>query len=112
MADFTPSTVPGCRVPFSILPDGRPVYDAFGPGYTLLRLDPEIAVTPLAAAMREAMVPLDIVDIQFADSKEAYDRKLILVRTDQHVAWRGDVVPEQVEHLVDRLRGRSDHAPR
>ena len=112
MADFTPSTVPGCRVPFSILPDGRPVYDAFGPGYTLLRLDPEIAVAPLVAAMREAKVPLDIVDIQFADSKEAYDRKLILVRTDQHVVWRGDVVPEQVKHLVDRLRGRSDHAPR
>src|SRR3954447_9825180 len=64
MADFTPSTVPGCRVPFSSLPDGRPVYDAFGPGYTLLRLEPEIAIAPLLAAMREAEVPLNIVDIQ------------------------------------------------
>lgn len=36
MADFTPSTIPGCRVPFSKLLDGRPVTDAFGPGYTLL----------------------------------------------------------------------------
>ena len=110
MADFTPSTVPGCRVPFSILPDGRPVYDAFGPGYTLLRLDPEIAVAPLVAAMGAAKVPLDVVDIRSADSKDAYDRKLILVRTDQHVVWRGDAVPDQVEQLVDRLRGRSDHA--
>jgi 2-polyprenyl-6-methoxyphenol hydroxylase-like FAD-dependent oxidoreductase len=111
MADFTPSTVPGCRVPFSVLPDGRPVFDAFGPGYTLLRLDPEIAITPLVAAMREAKVPLQIVEIESAEPTDAYDRKLILVRTDQHVVWRGDVVPEQVEQLVDRLRGRSDHAP-
>ena len=48
MADFTPSTVPGCRVPFSALPDGRPVYDALGPGYTLLRLDSEIEIAPLS----------------------------------------------------------------
>jgi len=111
MADFTPSTVPGCRAPFSNLPDGRPVYDAFGPGYTLLRLDPEVAIGPLVAAMRQAEVPLTIVDIESADSKNAYDRKLILVRADQHVAWRGDAVPDRVDHLVDRLRGRSDKVP-
>ena len=111
MADFTPSTVPGCRVPFSRLQDGRPVYDAFGPGYTLLRLDLEIAIAPLVAAMREAEVPLEIVDIQSADAKAAYDPKLILVRTDQHVAWRGDAIPERVDDLVDRLRGRAGEAP-
>jgi hypothetical protein len=112
MADFTPSTVPGCRVPFANLPDGRPVYDAFGPGYTLLRLDPEVAIAPLVEAMRAAEVPLDIVDIPSAVSRDAYDRKLILVRADQHVAWRGDAVPERVADLVDRLRGRADHPPR
>ena len=39
MADFTPSSTPGCRLPFAKLADGRPVYDALGPGYTLLRYD-------------------------------------------------------------------------
>src|SRR6185436_17640386 len=53
MADFTPSTVPGCRVPISFLQDGRPVYDALGPGYTLLRIDPDIAIAPLVEALRE-----------------------------------------------------------
>ncbi len=39
MADFTPSTVPGCRVPHIWLNDGRSLYDALGPDYTLLRFD-------------------------------------------------------------------------
>jgi 2-polyprenyl-6-methoxyphenol hydroxylase-like FAD-dependent oxidoreductase len=108
MADFTPSTVPGCRLPFSYLPDGRPVYDAFGPGYTLLRLDPEIAVEPFVKAMRDGRVPLEVVDLQARGSKHPYDHKLIVVRTDQHVAWRGDAIPERPEHLVALLRGRTD----
>jgi 2-polyprenyl-6-methoxyphenol hydroxylase-like FAD-dependent oxidoreductase len=108
MADFTPSTVPGCRLPFSHLPDGRPVYDAFGPGYTLLRLDPEIAVEPFVKAMRDGGVPIEVVDLQAGGSNHPYDRKLIVVRTDQHVAWRGDAIPDSPEHLVGLLRGRTD----
>jgi len=109
MADFTPSTVPGCRAPFATLPDGRPVYDALGPGYTLLRLDSEIEIAPLVEAMRDGGVPLEVVDVQTGDSQQLYDRRLILVRTDQHVAWRGDAVPESLPYLVDTLRGRTNH---
>jgi hypothetical protein len=109
MADFTPSTVPGCRVPFSYLPDGRPVYDALGPGYTLLRLDPETTVAPFVKAMRDRGIPIEVVDLQAGSSKHPYDRKLIVVRTDQHVAWRGDAIPDRPEHLVDILRGRIEH---
>jgi 2-polyprenyl-6-methoxyphenol hydroxylase-like FAD-dependent oxidoreductase len=107
MADFTPSTIPGCRVPFSKLPDGRPVTDAFGPGYTLLRLDPDIAVAPLVKAMREDRVPIEVVDVDTNGSHAPYDRKLIIVRTDQHVAWRGDAIPDQPEKLVGILTGRA-----
>ncbi len=108
MADFTPSTVPGCGVPFSSLPDGRPVYDALGPAYTLLRLDSEVEIAPLVDAMRNGGVPLEIVDVPTDYSKQLYDRKLILVRTDQHVAWRGDAVPESLPYLVDTLSGRTN----
>jgi 2-polyprenyl-6-methoxyphenol hydroxylase-like FAD-dependent oxidoreductase len=107
MADFTPSTVPGCRVPFSKLPDGRPVTDAFGPGYTLLRLDRDIAVAPLVKAMREDRVPIEVVDVDTNGSHTPYDRKLIIVRTDQHVAWRGDAIPDQPQRLVGILTGRA-----
>ena len=107
MADFTPSTVPGCRVPIALLADGRPVYDVFGPGYTLLRLDSDIVIAPLVEAMRDGGIPLEVIDLETNRSHPAYDRKLILVRTDQHVAWRGDAVPDRPEDLVDTLRGLS-----
>jgi hypothetical protein len=107
MADFTPSTVPGCRAPFARLSDGRPVYDAFGPGYTLLRFDPGVAIAPLVDAMREHGIPLEIVDVPANEVSPISDRKLLLARTDQHVAWRGDAVPDRPQHLVDTLRGRA-----
>jgi 2-polyprenyl-6-methoxyphenol hydroxylase-like FAD-dependent oxidoreductase len=110
MADFNPSTIPGCRVPFATLSDGRPVYDALGPGYTLLRLDSSIMVTPLVDAMRDGGVPIEIVDVQaglHAGGPDPFhDRKLVLVRTDQHVAWRGDALPDRPDRLVDTLTGR------
>jgi 2-polyprenyl-6-methoxyphenol hydroxylase-like FAD-dependent oxidoreductase len=106
MADFTPSSVPGCRMPFLELPDGRPIYDAFGPGYTLLRRDRDVAIAALPDTMRHAGVPIEVVDVPM-DEADPYDRKLILVRTDQHVVWRGDKIPDQPESLIDILRGKA-----
>ena len=105
MADFTPSSTPGCRLPFAKLADGRPVYDALGPGYTLVRYDFDVAVAPLADAMRSHGVPFNIVDVPAAQPPS--DHKLILTRTDQHVAWRGDAIPDDPAHLVGKLLGRN-----
>jgi 2-polyprenyl-6-methoxyphenol hydroxylase-like FAD-dependent oxidoreductase len=110
MADFTPSSTPGCRLPFAKLADGRPVYDALGPGYTLLRYDPDVAVAPLAEAMRAAGAPFAIVDIPHSDAQPPGGRKLILARTDQHVAWRGDAIPDDPGPLVSKLLGRAREA--
>jgi len=107
MADFTPSSTPGCRLPFAKLADGRTVYDALGPAYTLLRYDPDVAVTPLTEAMRASGVPFTVVDVAAGEAQPPGARKLILARTDQHVAWRGDAIPDDPAHLVGKLLGRS-----
>jgi 2-polyprenyl-6-methoxyphenol hydroxylase-like FAD-dependent oxidoreductase len=105
MADFTPSSTPGCRLPFAKLADGRPIYDALGPGYTLVRYDSDVAVAPLTDAMRANGVPFNIVDVPQAQPPG--DHKLILTRTDQHVAWRGDTIPDNPAHLVGKLLGQN-----
>ncbi len=105
MYDFTPSTVPGCRVPHVWLRDGRSLYDALGPWFTMLRLDPSVSVMPLAEAAAHRRVPLTVLDVDAEGAGTLYPHKLLLARPDQHVAWRGDGVPDDPLALVDRVRG-------
>lgn len=105
MGGFTESTAPGCRAPHFWLDDGSSLYDAFGPGYTLLRFDGNVPVDPLAAAAKARRVPLTVVDVVAPKIPAAYRHKLVLARADQHVVWRGDSVPAQPAALVDMLRG-------
>lgn len=113
MADFTSSTVPGCRVPHLWLADGRSLYDAMGPDHALLRLDPAIDVSEFIAAADAVNMPLRVVDVASEDlAAAAYTTRLVLARPDQHVAWRDDVVPDDVEALVDLVRGASRQSER
>ena len=105
--EFTSSTVPGCRLPHMWLGPGRSLYDAFGAGYTLLRLDPSLSVSGLSDAAAQRGVPLAVLDVNPDDPKAQalYRHKLLLVRPDQHVAWRGDQAPHSPLDLIDLVRG-------
>jgi 2-polyprenyl-6-methoxyphenol hydroxylase-like FAD-dependent oxidoreductase len=105
MRDFTPSTVPGCRTPHLWLADGRSLYDAMGEGYTLLRRDPAVDVQPLLDAAAARGVPMTLVELSGDEVAGLYKPALVLSRPDQHVAWRGDALPEDPLQLVDQLRG-------
>lgn len=105
MGSFTASTVPGCRAPHFRLADGRSLYDAFGPDYTLLRTDAGADAEPLLAAARARGVPMTLLDVAGEALPAAYRHRLVLCRADQHVAWRSDAPPAEPLRLVDRLRG-------
>jgi len=112
MGDFTPSTVPGARVPHLWLAPGRSLYDAMGPAYTLLRFDAAVNVDALTAAAAAAGLPLTVLDVPRALAPDAYRHALLLARPDQHVAWRGDAPPTDCRALVDLLRGAGRTAAR
>jgi hypothetical protein len=105
MGGFTPSTVPGCRAPHLWLADGRSLYDAFGPGYTLLRFDGSADTTALELAASAAGMPLAVLDVDATSLPPEYRHRLVLCRADQHVAWRGDGPPADASALVATLRG-------
>ena len=88
--DFSQSTVPGCRTPHLWLRDGRSLYDALGPEFTLLRFDPAVETGGLVAAAAHRGVPMVVLDVDADESASLYPHKLVLSRPDQHVAWRGD----------------------
>jgi 2-polyprenyl-6-methoxyphenol hydroxylase-like FAD-dependent oxidoreductase len=105
MNSYTPSTVPGCRTPHLWCPDGRSLYDAMGPEFTLLRFGPAADVTALEAAARDTGVPLRVLDIERPTTAMFYGERLVLSRPDQHVAWRGNRIPADPLALIDRIRG-------
>jgi hypothetical protein len=93
---YRPSAHPGARLPHAWLPDGRSLYDRLGSGFTLLRLAAPTGGVPDAAVAREAAalgVPFSVLDLSAVTGlRERYGADLVLVRPDQHVAWRGDAV--------------------
>jgi 2-polyprenyl-6-methoxyphenol hydroxylase-like FAD-dependent oxidoreductase len=105
MATYTPSSVPGCRTPHLHLADGRSLYDVLGPEFTLLKLDPDADVKPIAAAAAQRGVPLKIIAVASPQARDLYGHKLVLSRPDQHVAWRGNAAPADALSLIDCVRG-------
>jgi hypothetical protein len=89
------------------LRDGRSLYDALGPEYTLLRFDPALDIGDLTGAAGQRRVPLVVLDVDAEESASLYPHKLVLSRPDRHVAWRGNELPEDPITLIDRIRGAS-----
>lgn len=105
MGAFTPSTVPGTRAPHFWLPDGTSLYDHFGQGYSLIVFDNSVDVAAMISAANQQGIPLSVIDATQADFPAEYRHKLVLVRQDQHVAWRGDAVPADGEEFFETLKG-------
>jgi len=105
MGTYTASTVPGARAPHFVLADGQSLYDALGDSYTMLRFDPDVDVTPLLHAAAARGMPVRVLDIAPHTAPACYRHALVLVRPDQHVAWRADHLPDTVETLVQTICG-------
>jgi 2-polyprenyl-6-methoxyphenol hydroxylase-like FAD-dependent oxidoreductase len=110
--NYRQSARPGARAPHVWLADGQSTLDLFGRGFTLLRLGPDAPdTTPLELAARRCGAPLRCIALADPKVLAAYERRLVLVRPDGHVAWRGDAAPADAGVLIDVVRGaHSFHA--
>ena len=89
--------------------------DLFGRTFTLLRLGADAPdAAPLVSAAARLGMPLEVVPIDAPEVVTAvldvYERKLVLVRPDGHVAWRADGFDPDPAHLIDVVRGARDRA--
>ena len=107
---YLPTTAPGARPPSVFLADGTAIFDLFDVGFTLLRFA-DVDVAPMVAAAEVCRVPLTVVDIRDRLAHELYERDLVLIRPDQHVAWRGNGMPADPAAVLDRVRGVSPARP-
>ncbi|WP_281689663.1 FAD-dependent monooxygenase [Pseudonocardia thermophila] len=86
---------PGHHLPPLPLSDGRNVFEALGPRFTLLALDTEPFEAPGLTVVRDT----------YADGREAYGSRLILVRPDQFVAWTGQNAPADPDAVLQTVNG-------
>jgi len=103
---YRPAARPGSRSPHVALTGGRSTLDLFGRGFVLLRLGAEAPdPTRLVTAAASRRVPLEVVPLDEPEAVRVYERRLVLVRPDGHVAWRGDALPRDPQGLIDTVRG-------
>jgi len=89
LSRFTPAADPGARLPHAWLPDGSSLYDHLGRGLTLVGPVREhaAAVTALAARAAARSIPLTLRE---PPPGYPWRTEFLLVRPDQHIAWRSD----------------------
>ncbi|GAA4257552.1 FAD-dependent oxidoreductase [Dactylosporangium darangshiense] len=102
---ITPSTWPGGRPPAVRLADGGQLFDRLGPQLTLVDLTDDGAGAPMCAAARARGVPVVHLPLSDPAVRACWGRRLVLVRPDQHVAWRDDTPPEDWDAVLDLVRG-------
>jgi hypothetical protein len=103
---YVPTARPGSRAPHAWVREGQSVLDLFGRGFVLLRFGADAPDGgPIEHAFHERQVPISVTTITDPVIAQAYQRKLVLVRPDGHVAWRGDTLPADPAALADRVRG-------
>jgi 2-polyprenyl-6-methoxyphenol hydroxylase-like FAD-dependent oxidoreductase len=108
---YTQTARPGARAPHVWLADGRSTLDLYGKGFVLLRLGVDApAGEGIVGAAKARGVPLTVAPLDEPAVLDAYQRRLVLVRPDGHVAWRDDVEPADPAVLIDVVRGASPSA--
>jgi 2-polyprenyl-6-methoxyphenol hydroxylase-like FAD-dependent oxidoreductase len=104
--EYRPTTWPGARLPHVWLSNGVAVQDIVPTtGYTLLRLDARHNVSAFQQAFARYRAPFTVVDIDSDTARAVYERDLLLLRPDLHVAWRGSLPPENPAELAAVVTG-------
>jgi 2-polyprenyl-6-methoxyphenol hydroxylase-like FAD-dependent oxidoreductase len=87
---YVPSTAPGGRLPSVYLADGSNMHDHLGPWFTVLEVG-QCDVSGFVDAAAALGVPLKVVRVDVTGHELLYQGPALLVRPDQHIAWRGEL---------------------
>ena len=107
VSQYTPASEPGGRLPHQWLPDGSSLYDQLGTGFSLVgpvRGEHQTGIARLAGQARRRGIPLTLVD---APPSYPWRTEFLLVRPDQHIAWRAsDPAGIDLDLVTGRVLGR------
>jgi len=104
-AAYTPTTWPGSRPPSVLLAGGSPLFDLFGAGFTLVDFAGDGRAGALLRTAAAQGLPVRHAVVRDVRARELWERDLVLLRPDHHVAWRGNRAPADPAAVVRRVRG-------
>jgi len=109
----SPSTWPGMRAPHAWRPDGNSTLDWYAGRFTLLSFGPRTQLgQTITSSANAVQMPINRVHCDDPALAATYERNLVLVRPDGHVAWRSDTEPDDTRQLIDIVRGQAAVPPR
>lgn len=112
---YIPSTWPGMRAPHVFLKDGKTsIFDLYGKGWTLVEFTSSnakaIAIPLFTEVASQRHIPLKTVQIQDEEHvRTIWERNIVLVRPDGHVAWRANETPSStsdIREIFDVVLGK------
>jgi hypothetical protein len=112
VSSYEQTARPGSRAPHIWLSEGRSIIDEFGKEFVLLRFGaPAAEGQEIARAAAQRGMPFRVVDIGDRAAADLYAARLVLVRPDGQVAWRGNAAPADAAELIARVSGDMAAAP-
>lgn len=102
--DWATAAAPGRRLPHLWVRAGVSTLDLIGPGFTMLVIG-ETPPDPVDPALQQLGPPITLVHIAQPDLAARLGGKVLIVRPDQIVAWRGQVMPDDLVAVLANLRG-------
>jgi 2-polyprenyl-6-methoxyphenol hydroxylase-like FAD-dependent oxidoreductase len=91
---YTPSTAPGARLPHVWLSPGRALFDELGSAVTVIHPRDAVARELEGIRQRAAVEGIPLTFVPMPDAPAFNDRDYLVVRPDQHIAWRGEAAAE------------------
>jgi 4-hydroxyisophthalate hydroxylase len=97
----------------AVMASGRNVFEALGPGFSLLALDADAnAAHAFDEVAAELHLPLTVVEDPEPGETARYRARLVLVRPDQFVAWTSDAPALGVDEARRVLHRATGQTPR
>ena len=98
---------PGYHLAPQALPDGGDLWDALGPGFTLMDLGGDTALSARFASAAESLgVPFKVLTLRSGALRRAYGCSAVLVRPDQFIAWVGSSAGSDPKSILARAIGQ------